>query len=208
MMNSVASGGRLPSEYQEVEWIGNDTSGTAYLNINSYVFKADYIKTEIECDFTRNDEQLIIAYPFNNSQNRFGLGGKLTINRVDYFNLAFGNQSTVVAPRFVSLYDNYFHTWVYENGVFEIQDLNDTVDVSSRTFNDVTNRTIRLLYGYYGSEVGKIKYFIQKRNGTEILNLVPCYRKSDNEIGMYDLVNDTFYTNAGTGTFTKGADVN
>lgn len=39
------------------------------------------------------------------------------------------------------------------------------------------------------------------------MNLVPCYRKSDGEIGMYDLVNGVFYTNSGSGTFIKGDDV-
>ena len=42
---------------------------------------------------------------------------------------------------------------------------------------------------------------------TLVRDLIPCYRIADNEIGMYDIVNDVFYTNAGTGTFTKGADV-
>lgn len=37
-----------------------------------------------------------------------------------------------------------------------------------------------------------------------IRDLVPCYRKSDNVIGMFDLVNNVFYTNAGSGTFLKG----
>lgn len=41
-----------------------------------------------------------------------------------------------------------------------------------------------------------------------VLDLVPCYRKADNVIGMYDLVTDTFVTKTGTGTLTKGADVN
>lgn len=36
---------------------------------------------------------------------------------------------------------------------------------------------------------------------------ISCYRKSDNKPGMYDLVNSTFYTNAGTGEFDVGADV-
>jgi hypothetical protein len=45
-------------------------------------------------------------------------------------------------------------------------------------------------------------------NGTRVQDFVPCYRKADGVIGMYDLVTDTFFTNAGTGTFTKGADVN
>ena len=40
-----------------------------------------------------------------------------------------------------------------------------------------------------------------------IRDFVPCYRKSDGEIGMYDLVNNVFYTNDGTGTFEKGKNV-
>lgn len=41
-------------------------------------------------------------------------------------------------------------------------------------------------------------------NGTLVRNLVPAMRNSDNTIGMYDKVNDVFYTNAGTGTFEAG----
>ena len=44
-------------------------------------------------------------------------------------------------------------------------------------------------------------------NGTLIRDFVPCYRKADNAIGLYDTVNDVFYTNAGTGTFLKGDDM-
>ena len=39
---------------------------------------------------------------------------------------------------------------------------------------------------------------------TLVRNFVPAQRKSDNVIGLYDLVNDVFYTNAGSGTFTAG----
>lgn len=45
------------------------------------------------------------------------------------------------------------------------------------------------------------------KNGTDTLNLYPCYRLSDSVAGMYDKANGVFYTNAGTGTFTVGADV-
>ena len=43
---------------------------------------------------------------------------------------------------------------------------------------------------------------------TLIRNFIPCYRKLDNEIGMYDLVSNQFYTNAGTGVFLMGTEVN
>ena len=37
--------------------------------------------------------------------------------------------------------------------------------------------------------------------------LVPCYRKSDNVVGMYDIINSKFYQNKGTGTFLMGTEV-
>lgn len=45
-------------------------------------------------------------------------------------------------------------------------------------------------------------------NGTLIRDFIPCYRVADNEVGLYDIVNNQFYTNQGTGSFTKGPDVN
>ena len=44
-------------------------------------------------------------------------------------------------------------------------------------------------------------------NSILIANFIPCYRKSDNVIGLYDTVNNVFYTNQGTGTFIKGPEV-
>lgn len=40
-----------------------------------------------------------------------------------------------------------------------------------------------------------------------VRDFIPYYRKSDGEIGMYDVVNNKFYTNLGTGSFIKGANV-
>lgn len=39
------------------------------------------------------------------------------------------------------------------------------------------------------------------------IHLIPCYRKSDNEPGFYDVANDVFYTNVGTGEFGIGPEV-
>ena len=39
---------------------------------------------------------------------------------------------------------------------------------------------------------------------TLIQHMIPVKRKSDNVLGMYDLVEDVFYTNIGTGTFIEG----
>lgn len=44
-------------------------------------------------------------------------------------------------------------------------------------------------------------------NSTLIRNLISCYRKSDNKPGMYDIVTNTFFINAGTGEFIVGNNV-
>jgi len=44
-------------------------------------------------------------------------------------------------------------------------------------------------------------------NDILVRNMVPAQRTSDSEIGMYDTVSKTFFTNAGTGTFTAGPEV-
>ena len=55
----------------------------------------------------------------------------------------------------------------------------------------------------------KSKYYSYKvwnANGELIQNFVPA-KNSSNVVGMYDTVSGTFFTNAGTGTFTAGPDV-
>lgn len=54
----------------------------------------------------------------------------------------------------------------------------------------------------------KLYYCKIYESWTLVRDFIPCYRKSDNVIWLYDLVNSVFYTNSGTGTFTKWPDVN
>lgn len=60
---------------------------------------------------------------------------------------------------------------------------------------------------YIISGTNQIYYFRLYKNRKIAFDGIPCYRKSDDVIGLYDLVSKQFYTNQGTGTFTKGADV-
>lgn len=57
---------------------------------------------------------------------------------------------------------------------------------------------------WYGNPYGYIKL---TKDGNTLVEVVPCYRKSDGKIGMYDLVSGQFLVNAGDGAFLKGADV-
>lgn len=64
--------------------------------------------------------------------------------------------------------------------------------------NDTTVPTVRLAKG-------KLYNFKWYESNVLVRDFIPCYRNSDNEIGLYDLVNNVFYTNQGTGVFTYGS---
>lgn len=53
----------------------------------------------------------------------------------------------------------------------------------------------------------KIKITKIYSGNTLIRDMYPCIRKSDSVPGMYDSVNDVFYTNSGSGSFTFGAPI-
>ena len=55
--------------------------------------------------------------------------------------------------------------------------------------------------------VGKIYSAKVYDNTILIRNYIPCRRNSDSVLGMYDLVSRTFFTNAGSGSFTAGSAV-
>lgn len=68
--------------------------------------------------------------------------------------------------------------------------------------------------GFYRSDrypfAGKIyRVEVTDANGGASLHMLlkPCYRISDDEPGMYDVINDVFYTNIGSGSFGVGPDV-
>lgn len=42
---------------------------------------------------------------------------------------------------------------------------------------------------------------------TLVRSMIPCKRISDSELGLYDIVNNTFYTKSGSGTFVAGPEV-
>lgn len=51
-------------------------------------------------------------------------------------------------------------------------------------------------------------YSARCSRGHEVVReYIPCYRKADGVIGLYEMHTGAFLTNAGTGSFAKGADV-
>ena len=65
------------------------------------------------------------------------------------------------------------------------------------------------VFSHNGStkEIFKCYDFKLFKDDMLVSHLIPVKRNSDNVLGMYDLVNKTFLTNAGSGTFTAGPEI-
>jgi hypothetical protein len=81
-----------------------------------------------------------------------------------------------------------------------VDDQNLTTTSSDRGSSEFTLFRIAPTYSglYCKCKLYRCKYW----NGTTLQrDFIPVKRKTDGVIGLYDLVNKVFYTNAGTGTF-------
>jgi hypothetical protein len=68
----------------------------------------------------------------------------------------------------------------------------------------------RQIRGYTGTNLSRPGRFYSikiSQGGDVIREYIPCYRKSDGVIGLYEMFTGQFLTNAGEGEFSKGADI-
>ena len=185
----------LPDIYQEVEYIESDGSGQ-YIHSD---FSTNNFYINIDCNIqyvniTSTASQLAIW-------GSVGGGNWLGQNNKVYAIGGSGQRTTTSSMVRKEVY-----------GSINSSGSNMTVDNDSvsRTGTHNNNGYYSIFYGN-GTYNSKLKVYEVRfyNNATSelIAHFVPCYRKADTEIGLYDVVNDKFYTNDGSGSFTKGDDV-
>lgn len=199
---------RLPFEYQEVEYIENYISEY----IDTGLTGADMIDCEIEICM-----QVLIS-----NANEFMLQGAYESGHTAQIGLVTVDENTVRCSMNLAFAEAVmvsgfskadFHTLYLTSGLQKV----DGVQVgTSQTVATLTTNQF-LIFGRYNqvgsssitiSKMTRIKYFWVKKNDEYLRYFIPCYRKADNEVGMYDIANDVFYTNIGGGAFVKGPNVN
>lgn len=200
---------RVPSEYQEVEYL--QSTGTQYIDLDFGFDSTDEIETRFSIDIKHwTDKYIVSPSNWNTNDNRFAMGVHSGTAKLGagYYTVGYGHNTTSntrLLPEVLN--DGEFHDWRYKDYTFSITDVYSSRNVSSITFGSTT-ANLRLFYGYNSKTRGKIaSYHHKKANGTEI-NLIPCYRISDSKPGMYDTISGQFYTNSGTGEFITGPAVN
>ncbi len=185
------------SRFQKVEYI--ESTGTQYIDTGLSVYNKDF-KAEITF---KTDEEYTPLYSYNKSG---GAGHYFYADNTVWIWL--DNRRAVVSAdpsEFVS-------TTFERSGTNYTNTCNGQSSSYSYSITDPRNTGIELFRRYYSNSdiqwgAFKLKSFSAYIEDDKVAELVPCYRKSDGTIGLFDNVNYVFYSNNGTGVFLKGADV-
>ena len=188
---------RIPSEYQEVEYI--ESTGTQYIvsdinvpwNENQYKVLLDSEVIELRSGSTNI---ICGCSDGGDAGTWFGVttNEKLTVG---------GGNNFAISP-----YERVSSKIIF--GSYEMVATVDNETVQRRRLGKANDKIAFFATGS-GQYSSIVKIYSAQIiwNDSLVANFIPCYRKSDNEIGMYDTVSKQFYTNSGTGTFLKGNDV-
>ena len=187
----------LPAEYQQVEWI--ETDGHCLINTNvvpivSPLFEAEYFISNVTQD------GLLVCFSSNGEPD-------WTVNYYTQGRRVLGRYGSTVLRDIAQYSLDTWHTISASQEVYYDGALTYTWSAYNFSSNTKTICLFARLSGNAGL-IGKVKTCTIKDGNTVKFIGIPCYRKSNGEIGMYDIISETFFTNIGTGTFTKGADVN
>jgi len=190
---------RLPNAYQEVEYI--ESSGTQYIDSNVIPDNSTGLKVKFSQTSSSDD---IVVGCISQTNGRFWISVYNNAKQYISFNIN-SNPFDCNLNEIYNTENNFLNSRKGKINGIDVVNINETLKTT-------TNSIYVFGANYYqqGFNLGcscKIYNLMISQGSNVIRNFIPCYRKSDNEIGLYDLVNNVFYTNQGTGTFTKGKDV-
>lgn len=187
---------RLPSEYKEVKYI--ETTWTQY--INTWMSPWSNIQTETKIEVTTTEWSLSVFWWTNEH----------------WLAMSYYWLSTSTTKWTWGLSRAQPSWWTYSPTIWNQYEIvyNNTDSQLNINWDNAGSTSWTTCINWYiiaisrrSNSNGKFKFFYFKMYNKDTQqyerDFVPCYRKSDGEIWMYDLVNDQFYTNNWTWTFIK-----
>ena len=200
--NSCSTITNLPFGYQEVEYL--ESTGTQYIdtefkpnNNTSVEVKFQYTKIAASFLFGARDAAA------GSSANAFTLNISGENKAVTAYGSS-GNKEYAVA-------DKIIHVIKKEKNELYVDGIKQNLTIQNSEFK--SKGSLEIFAAYDAGTFGKLKsnakiyYFKLYDNGILVRHMVPCYKLSNNERGLYDLIENKFYTNQGTGTFGIGSNI-
>lgn len=201
--NTIQNTTILPSGYTQVEYIQSNGTNA----INTSFAPNQNTKVEVVVSDITGSNQFVSPFGYRNGNTK---------QFWCYFDPATTNKT------FKARYNTteYSSTYNYTSGGkikismdktgLYIDDVLKTSAFSSATFTADANMYLFATNNNGSGQWNCIAKLYSAKiwdNGTLKRYFVPCYRNSDNVIGLYEIVGRAFYTAQGTGTFTKGSNV-
>ena len=191
LMAARPSGGLLPAEYQQIEYI--ESTGTQYIDTN---LVGDLTSGELYVKF-----MIINGSPSNTQFIGTGVDTEHELPKITFENNVVLRQKTnsSIAERTVGA--------IYDVRV----DANGNVYVNNDQTAEINTITkISSSYKLFSVYPSAMQYAAKARLyglsildiGAPIAHLIPCYRKQDNKPGLYDAVRQLFLINSGSGEFS------
>ena len=190
---------RLPHEYREVEYI--ESKGVAYINTGVYLTSNHSVEIDYQFMAATQSRKGLFGGLNSGMTCRFGSLISPTGNAYEHgygLNNTYWQQGVVDLDRHL-LYQNKNLTYLDGR-------LIHTFNTATFTMTDVA---YLCNFNYTNYNASLCKYYGSRwwNGDTLIREFVPCYRKSDNVTGMYDLVNNQFYSSVNSTNFVAGPDV-
>ena len=191
----------LPDGYTQLEYI--QSSGTQYIDTGYKPNSSTKLTATLQFVSSSSGNKFCFGARTSNSVGRFSLGYSFGSSGSWFFgyNTTVPNVTSAVSPTGKT-------SVIIDKNVCTVGGYSATA--SQSTFSCAQN--LVLFADNEGGTIGQngsIKLYDCSiyDNGVLIRNFIPA-RNSSGTLGLYDTVNGAFYTNAGSGTFTAGADIN
>ena len=188
---------RVPGGFTELQYL-ESTSSTQWINTNVVYEANDIYRVIADMQFT-------------------------VVDRTQFFGIHAGAYFGIKESKWTLGSDGVTNpsgvTSVYADTNRHIFDLNTTIgsnkNIILKIDNDTYTSARNVSRGYAGifnlpgrpdgwgcfAKLYGVKFY---KNGNMVFNGVPARRNSDDVIGIYDTVTDTFFTNSGSGSFVAG----
>lgn len=210
---------RKPKKWRRFEYLESTSAGT-YIDIDYNISSSNFNKIKLYMDFTATQ---------NNVGNRWwsnglggsgselvlyvGIGGGVSGTNVPF---TYGNGTQDVktsvngdlGTRYMYTLDMYNKTYVVKNtsGSTLVNLSNFTINTPNKTQSPTIFAWKRGNTGVIGSTFSAKVYSYKLWDDNQLVrNYVPA--QYNGQYGMWDLVEDKFYGNKGTGTFTVGPEI-
>lgn len=183
------------SNFQKVEYL--ESTGTQYIDTGIKCLQT------MSCEIENNFKELVGTQLFGAysppKRTHYGI-----VNNEVYMPTVQNSVTKEHTFRIDTGYHRYFLSstvYKYDDEIIASGGFEFTNSLNFYLFARNNNESVT---NYCKSKTTMAKFW---NNNTLVRNFIPCYRKSDNKPGLYDLVENKFYTNQGTGEFIAGPEI-